>query len=150
MMNAEISSKHQSYIFFLSEDGQVAPIPASTYVALVRGESTMREYAGHQVRVADYYVALQDGKPMEVQNETYSFLSFDQNGRADLRHGRFAQEQNEGFYQTALASHYDDIDCDPEIRKLRERLGDEFSWLPKSEERQQMRFVIFERRPIPE
>lgn len=149
-MNSENRSKHQSYIFFLSEDGQILFMPTSTYAALVRGETTLHEYAGRQIRVADLYVALQENTPTDIQNETYSFVSFDESGRADPHHGSFSLEQNNDFYQAALHSRYDDIYCDPEIRELRNKISDEFSWLPTNEERERMHVMIFASHSFPE
>lgn len=143
-MNAGRGCERKSYIFFLPESGEILFISQPAYVALVRGEITMHEYAGRRMRVADLYVVLQENTPVEVENETYSFLYFDDAGRAHAHHGSFSLEQNRAFYRAALGSQYSDIDCDPEIRKVREGMGDEFSWLPTDREREEMHFMIFD------
>jgi hypothetical protein len=134
----------QSYIFFLFDDGQIQLIPQPTYVALLRGELAMQKYAGKRVRIADLYTSLQDGVPVEIENETYGFLFFDETGHA-VAHGRnFTLDENHDFYQVAYHSPYSNIDCDPQVRNVRESIGDDFSWLPTDEERETLRQLIFE------
>lgn len=134
---------HQSYIFFLSDDGEVRLICSSAYVAVVRGEVAMQEYAGRRLRVADLYVALRENTPFKVENETYSFLYFDTEGHANPRNGSFSLEQNRSFYRAAFGSPYSNIKCDPQVQQAREEAGDEFSWLPTKEERKTMDALIF-------
>jgi hypothetical protein len=136
---------HQSYIFFLLEDGEIQAIPRPTYVAAMRGQIALRDYVGRRIRIADLYVLLQDGAPAEIENETYSFLYFDENGHADPRGGNYSLDENHEFYQAAFNSQYSNIDCDPQIQKVRESIGDVFSWLPTDEERERMRRLIFGR-----
>lgn len=71
----------KTIIFFLSSSEGIKQIDQEEYVRLVRGEQAAPEYAGQTVRVADWYVALRNGRFAEVENETYSFLSFDRTGR---------------------------------------------------------------------
>jgi hypothetical protein len=136
---------HQSYIFFLFEDGQIQPVPQPTYAALMRGELTMQKYAGKRVRIADLYVSLQDGVPVEIENETYSFLFFDETGHAVACGGNFSLEENHRFYQAALNSRYSNIDCDPQVHNVRESIGNDFSWLPTDDEQEKLRQLMFER-----
>jgi hypothetical protein len=135
---------YSSYIFFMSDYGKIKPVPREEYVALVRGEVAMPEYAEKRIRVADFYVAVKGASPKEIENETYSFLTFDKAGYANAHHGGFSMEENRDFYRAALNSPYADIDCDSEIQKVRERIGDEFSWLPTDEEKKKMHAVIFD------
>lgn len=134
---------HQSYIFFLSDEGGIRRICSSAYVAVVRGETAMKEYAGRRLRVADWYVALRENTPFKVENETYSYLYFDTEGHADPRNGNFSLEQNRSFYRAAFSSSYSNIDCDPKVQQVREEAGDEFSWLPTEEERKMLYSLIF-------
>lgn len=136
---------HQSYIFFLTDNGEIQAIPQSTYVAAMRREITLHEYAGRRIRVADLYVLLQDDVPAEIENETYSFLYFDEAGNADPHGGRFSLDENHTFYQAALNSRFSDIDCDPQVQKVRENIGDDFSWLPTDDERKKFRCMVFGR-----
>lgn len=134
---------HQSYIFFFTNDGQIRAIPSSTYVSLVRGEIFMDQYAGMKVRVADMYVAVEDGRPCKIENETYSFLYFDESGQADPHNGVNTIEENRAFYAAASNSPYSKIDCDPKVQKIREVAGKDLSWLPTDEERTQLEQSIF-------
>jgi hypothetical protein len=136
---------HQSYIFFLTDNGEIQAIPQSTYVAAMRGEITLHEYVGRRIRVADFYVLLQDGAPAEIENETYSFLYFDGAGQADPRGARFSLDENHEFYQAALHSRFFNIDCDPQVQKVRENIGDDFSWLPTDDEREKLHGMVFGR-----
>jgi hypothetical protein len=134
---------HQSYIFFFTDDGEMNTIPSSTYVSLVRGETSMARYSGKRVRVADMYVALDGGRPCRIENETYSFLYFDESGRADPHDGSNTIEENRAFYDAALNSPYSKVNCDPEVQKVREAAGKELSWLPTGEEHRRLRQSIF-------
>jgi hypothetical protein len=136
---------HQSYIFFLLEDAEIQAIPQSAYVAAMRGEIALRDYAGRRVRIADLYVLRQGDVPIEIENETYSFLYFDEDGHADPRGGNYSLDENRDFYRAAFNSQYSTIDRDPQIRKIRESIGDDFSWLPTDNERKKMRCFIFGR-----
>jgi hypothetical protein len=137
-----MSPGHQSFVLFMLDDGQIKYIAPVAYVALVRGEVSMPEYAGQRMRVADLYVALHEGSASEIDNETYSYLYFDERGHADPHHGSFSLEENRAFYDVALQSQYSNIDCDPKVQKIREQIGDEFSWLPTEEERKKIYSLI--------
>lgn len=140
---------HRSYIFFLLDDGKIKHIPSAAYVSLVRGNAAMPEYAGKTIRVADLYAALEDDHPGRIENETYSFLRFDVSGHADPHDGVFSMEENKSFYDAALNSPYPDINCDPEVRKVREKIGDDFSWFPTDEERRSLIKWLFETPILP-
>ena len=92
----------------------------------MRGEITLPEYVGRRIRVADFYVFLQDGAPAEIENETYSFLYFDDVGHADPCGAKCSLDENHAFYQAALNSRRSNIGCDPQVQKMRENIGDEF------------------------
>lgn len=82
----EVDSKDAalaSYVFLLDEGSGVHPVPHALYVALARGEVTLKAMAGQTLRMADWYVRLKDGAPNIVVNETYSLVSFDTRGRVD-------------------------------------------------------------------
>lgn len=78
---------HRSYQFLITPEG-VQPVPHDYYVDLVRGKSTSREVAGRTLRLADWYVRMEDDVPQLVVNETYSWLVFDAAGRVDLHAAR--------------------------------------------------------------
>ena len=137
-------TSHRSLIFFIQPDGQPQAIPRETYVKLVRKEVSVQEYANQKIRVADFYVRLHDGAPCEVENETYSFLYFDDAGQADPHdHKRFSLEENKVFYDAALSSPYEEIGKDPNVQQIRQRLGDDLAWLPSEEERQSLLSCVF-------
>lgn len=71
----------KTIIFFLSSREGVEQVDQEDYVRLVRGEQVAPAYAGQTIRVADWYVAVRNGRCTDVENETYSFLSFDPRGR---------------------------------------------------------------------
>jgi hypothetical protein len=52
-------------------------------VALVRHEAAAPMLAGQCLRVADWYVRLQDGEPRAVVNETYSVVRVDARGQVE-------------------------------------------------------------------
>lgn len=72
---------YKTVIFFL-DNGPGTPewISHDEYVRLVRGEKPVPTYSGRQVRVADWYVRMDGDRPVEIENETYSFLNFDRTG----------------------------------------------------------------------
>jgi len=79
----ELHPHHESFQFFLTET-EVYPVRHDCYVDLVRGEAISSEFAGQTLRLADWYVRLQDDVPQQVVNETYTWLVLDEFGRADL------------------------------------------------------------------
>ena len=78
-----VSPHHASYAFLLGAQGEVHPLPHRVYVALVRGEAAVPEFAGHTLRLAEWYVRLEAEAPDAVVNETYVPLAIDSAGRAD-------------------------------------------------------------------
>ncbi|MBC7435932.1 MAG: hypothetical protein H7332_07675 [Bdellovibrionales bacterium] len=74
---------YASYIFLLDESGGVHPIPHSLYVALARGQADAPSLAGRTLRLADWYVRMNDGQPGSVVNETYHLVHFDPTGKVD-------------------------------------------------------------------
>jgi hypothetical protein len=129
---------HHSFILFTLDDGTIKHIPQTNYVALVRKELVMQEFAGKRLHVADLYVALDEGVAPKIDNETYSYLYFDEDGYADPHHGGFSIKENRAFYDRALNSPYSNIGDDPEVQKIRKEIGDDFSWRPTEEERKRM------------
>lgn len=80
---AGLHPHYRSYQFFLTDDG-VLPVRHDCYVDLVSGKAISSEFAGHKLRLANWFVRLHDGAPQEVVNETYHWLVLDEFGRADL------------------------------------------------------------------
>jgi hypothetical protein len=74
---------HASYVFLLDEADGVHPIPHSLYVALARGQAEAPALAGRTLRLVDWYVRLQDGKPGSVVNETCYLAHFNAQGKVD-------------------------------------------------------------------
>lgn len=79
----ETGVHHASYVFLLDDAGIVHPLPHALYVALVRGQAQAPQFAGRILRLAEWYVRLERGEPVQVVNETYGFLAFDEDGRVD-------------------------------------------------------------------
>lgn len=137
-------TSHRSFIFFIPPDGQPQAISRETYIKLVRKEVSLQEYANQNIRVADFYVRLHDEAPCEVENETYSFLYFDDAGQADPHdHKCFSLEENKAFYDAALSSSHEEIGKDPKVQQIRQKLGDDLAWLPSEEERQSLLSGVF-------
>lgn len=126
---------HKSLIFFLLPGGEIRWVPRITYVRLLRGEQRMPEFAGHAVRVADWYVVAAADQSLRVDNETYSILAIDGSGSVDWPHGRHGVNANLRFYEALANSNFEDPDDDPAVRAIRTQLGEEFSWFPDETER---------------
>jgi len=77
------SAHHASYVFLLDDQGAVHPLPHRLYLEIVRGEAATPQFAGKTLRVAEWYVRMEQGEPDTVVNETYALLTFDAEGRAD-------------------------------------------------------------------
>jgi hypothetical protein len=77
------SHEHASLVFLLDDAGGVHPLPHALYVELAKGEATAPEFAGQQMRVADWYVRLEGGTPVALVNETHAHMKFDAEGRVD-------------------------------------------------------------------
>jgi len=54
--------------------------PHPLYLALVRAEMATSKLAGKRFRLADWYVAMEDGHPSEVIRELYGWVAFDADG----------------------------------------------------------------------
>lgn len=93
----------------------------------------MPELAGRRVRVADWYVEYRQGQAVEVENETYTTLCFDQAGWA-----RYFPDSELG---STKASSVDATDRHAEPRTETEyaRAGTPGVWFPTEQERQHMR-----------
>lgn len=111
---------HASHVFLLDAEGNVHPLPHTLYLALARGEATAPEFAGRTLRLADWYVRLENGKPVAVVNETHGLMGFDAEGRVD--------------WQATPAFH---------PHRDGEKLASESASLPSPEERERMRRLIF-------
>lgn len=124
----------RTYLFFLSDSGVVEPVARDDYVRLVRGEQRAPQYGGRTVRVADWYVKVSEGDPVEVENETYTFLAFDQAGRVVLHGARDGE---------ACAWPRGREDMAGEEASRQGSLPGESHWLPTEGEREQIRGMIF-------
>jgi len=71
---------HASFTFLLDETGAVEELPHPLYLALVRAEMATSKLAGKRFRLADWYVAMEDGHPSEVIRELYGWVAFDADG----------------------------------------------------------------------
>jgi hypothetical protein len=83
VMLPPVSAQHASYVFLLDEEGGIHPLPHRLYVDLVRGKTATPQFADKTLRLAEWYVRLQQDEPETVVNETYVLLTFDSEGRVD-------------------------------------------------------------------
>lgn len=72
---------HQSYQFIITDEA-IVPLRHTDYVDLVSGKKPIPEFSGQTVRLADWYLRLQNAVPQQLVNETYSWLVFDKAGYA--------------------------------------------------------------------
>ncbi len=114
---------HASYVFLLDVDSSVHPVPHALYVALARGEATAPALAGQTLRLADWYVRLNNAEPQTVVNETYHLVRFDAQGRVDWSHSPTTQT---------------DISRRPDV----EPVPGDTAW-PSVTERERMRELLF-------
>ncbi len=77
-----VPAAHESRVFLLDDSG-VRSLTHDRYVALVRGEATAAEFAGHRFILVDWYLRLACGQPEAIVNETCSWLVFDAQGAVD-------------------------------------------------------------------
>ena len=68
---ANLHPHNKSYPFFLTAEG-VLPVRDDCYVDLIRGEAISSEFAGLTLRTSDWYARMEDDRPQQVVNETYS------------------------------------------------------------------------------
>lgn len=141
---------YKDYVFFKREGEDPQQVPHEQYVALMHRTKPMHEYAKQHVHVAIFYVAMKDSRPAEVVNANYSLLEFDEAGFADAHTAKHSIEDNRTFFAAVRNSNFDNIDCDPEIQKLRAKLGEEFSWVPTDQELSFMVQSIFSSGANPE
>ena len=134
---------HETQIFIVLDTGQIEPLLPSQYVKLLRGELALPEYANRTVRVADWYVLVEKGRPVSLHNETYSLLHFDANGWVRWPHERHGQLANRAFYNALRSSPYADPDEDPAVRRLRKELHSEYAWRPSDEELKALHTLVF-------
>lgn len=85
-MHAHEDRNFRSYVFLLEAEG-VQPLDHALYVALTRGEQSLPQLAGRSMRLADWYVKLDGGKPVAVANEWYGWVRFDATGRLQPHSG---------------------------------------------------------------
>lgn len=71
---------HASFTFLLDETSAVEELPHPLYLALVRAEMATSKLAGKRFRLADWYVAMEDGHPSKVIREWYGWVAFDADG----------------------------------------------------------------------
>lgn len=135
--------RYEDYIFFKLEEGELVPVPHKQYVALMHRVQPMPEYAKQHVRVAIFYVEMENSLPAEVVNANYSLLQFDEIGFADPHTPKHSIQDNRAFFKAVRQSKFDNIDCDPEVQRLRSKLGEEFSWIPTDRELSRMLRSIF-------
>lgn len=125
---------YKDYVFFKREGEDPQQVPHERYVALMHRTQPMQQYAKQHVHVAIFYVEMKDSRPAEVVNANYSLLEFDESGFADPHAAKHSIEDNRAFFAAVRNSNFNNIDCDPEIQKLRAKLGEEFSWAPTDQE----------------
>jgi len=78
-----VDGEHASYVFLIDDAGGVHAVPHALYVALARHEATAPMLAGQTLRLADWYVRLNDGEPDAVVNETYGLVRIDAQGQVE-------------------------------------------------------------------
>ena len=119
-----VQEEHASFVFLLDGTGGVHPLPHGLYVELAKGEATAPEFAGQQMRVADWYVRLEGGTPVALVNENHALMKFDAEGRVDW---------------AATPSFHPHRDSAV--------LASESASLPSPQERERMQELIFGARP---
>ena len=77
---ARTGAPHASYTFLLDDTGRVEHLPHPLYLALVRAQSAIATLASKRFRLADWYVAMDAGKPAKVVREWYGWVTFDADG----------------------------------------------------------------------
>jgi hypothetical protein len=87
----ELHPHHKTCLFYLTDEA-VLPVLHDCYVQLVEGKSVACEFFNQTLRLADWYVRVENEVPKQVVNETYSWLVFDQHGRLDLQAAHAIEE----------------------------------------------------------
>jgi hypothetical protein len=83
---------HKTCLFYLSDEG-VLPVAHDCFISLVEGKPVASEFFSKALRLADWYVRVENEVPKQVVNESYSWLVFDQHGKLDL-HAAHAIEES--------------------------------------------------------
>lgn len=65
LVDQDKESAYASFVFLLDSSDEVHPVPHGLYVALARGDATIEAMAGRTLRVADWYVRLNGGRPKQ-------------------------------------------------------------------------------------
>ena len=87
----DLQPHHKTFLFYLTEEG-VLPVLHECYISLVEGKDEACEFFNKTIRLADWYVRIENDVPKQVVNESYSWLFFDQHGKLDL-HAAHAIEE---------------------------------------------------------
>ena len=133
---------YENRVFFRLNDRSLMPIKYEDYVSLMHRRQPMPEYAGQQIRLAIFYLEMTETVPATVINAAYELLELDEDGFPAKLPRKYSRRNNREFFATLADSDYDNIDCDPEIRQLREKLGGDFSWVPTMDELIRMRHIM--------
>jgi len=88
----DLQPHHKTCLFYLTDES-VLPIPHDCYIPLVEGKAVACEFFNKTIRLADWYVCVENDVPKQVVNESYSWLVFDQHGKLDL-HAAHAIEKS--------------------------------------------------------
>lgn len=79
----ELHPHHKTVLFYLTDEG-VLPLSHDCYIPLIEGKPGASEFFNCRLRLADWYLRMEKDKPVQVVNETYSWLVFDKHGRLNL------------------------------------------------------------------
>jgi len=79
----ELHPQHKTFLFYLSDKG-VMPVLHDCFISLVEGKAAACGFFSKTLRLADWYVRVENDEPEQVVNESYSWLVFDQHGKLDL------------------------------------------------------------------
>ena len=83
---------HETRLFLVGEGRSVQPLAHERYVALMRNEAAVPEFAGRRFILVDWYLRIVGGQPEAVVNETCTWLVFGAQGRLDLHAALAIQE----------------------------------------------------------
>jgi hypothetical protein len=134
----------KDFVFLCPSSNEVEPISHAHYLELVHRQKVLPEYTGRQIRLAIFYVAMENGQPVKAVNATYGLLDVDDEGFVSPHSGGFSLEQNRAFWKAVENSPYKDVDYDPQVQKARRAMHDEFSWVPSEKEQRMMLDQIFD------
>lgn len=79
----QLHPQHNTFLFYLSDEG-VLPVQHDCFISLIEGKPAACGFFNKTLRLADWYVRIENDEPKQVVNETYSWLVFDQHGKLDL------------------------------------------------------------------